>query len=249
MEPTHENQDLIFGIRAVIEAIRSDKVVNKVLVQRGLQNELFNELRNTLRETDIPLQFVPPEKLQRITRKNHQGVIAFTSPVAYHRVEDLLPQVFEAGRVPLLLMLDRVTDVRNFGAICRTAECMGVDAVIVPSRGGALVTSDAIKTSAGALHRLPVCREDNLKDVIAYLSDSGLQVVACTEKSDKPLASVTFEQPTLLIMGSEEDGISGEYLRRAHHKVKIPMSGNIESLNVSVACGMLLYEVVRQRIA
>jgi 23S rRNA (guanosine2251-2'-O)-methyltransferase len=159
-----------------------------------------------------------------------------------------LPGVFEKGKVPLLLMLDRVTDVRNFGAIARTAECMGVDAIIIPSRGGAQVTSDAVKTSAGALHRIPVCREDNLKKTLHFLNDSGLEIVACTEKTEKNLDAIDMTAPCCIIMGSEEDGISGEYLKLSKHKVRIPMLGNIESLNVSVATGMILYEATRQRI-
>lgn len=243
-----EISDLVFGTRAVIEAVRSGKEINKIMVQKGLQNDLFNELRNELKGLEIPLQFVPIEKLNRLTRKNHQGVIGFVSPVTYHRIEELLPGIFESGDVPLVLILDRVTDVRNFGAICRTAECMGVHAVVVPSKGGALITSDAVKTSAGALHRIPVCREDNLKKTIHFLSASGLQIVSCTEKADKELYQTDYTRPTCIIMGSEEDGISGEYLKLSDERVKIPMIGNIESLNVSVAAGMILYETTRQRV-
>lgn len=241
-------EDFVFGTRAVIEAIKSGKEINKIMVQKGLSNELFAELREELKGSDVPLQFVPIEKLNRLTRKNHQGVIGFVSPAHYYKIEEILPGIFEQGKVPLLIILDRITDVRNFGAICRSAECMGVDAVIVPSRGGALITSDAIKTSAGALHRLPVCREDNLKHTIHYLSASGLQVVSCTEKADDLLSQTDFTAPTVIIMGSEEDGISPEYVKLSDHKVKIPMAGNIASLNVSVATGMVLYEVTRQRI-
>jgi 23S rRNA (guanosine2251-2'-O)-methyltransferase len=242
-----DNPDLLFGTRAVIEAVRAGREINKIMVQKGLNNELFHELRNELKGTDILIQFVPPEKLQRLTRKNHQGVIGFVSPVSYVSIEDLLPGVFESGKTPLLVMLDRITDVRNFGAICRTAECMGADAVIIPSRGGAQITSDAVKTSAGALNRLPVCREDNLKKTIHYLAASGVKVVSCTEKAEKELADCAFNSPLCIIMGSEEDGISGEYLKLSDERVKIPMVGNIASLNVSVATGMILYEVTRQR--
>lgn len=244
-----EISDLVFGTRAVIEAVRSGKEINKIMVQKGLQNDLFNELKNELKGMEIPLQFVPPEKLNRLTRKNHQGVIGFVSPVTYHRIEDLLPGIFESGQTPLLLMLDRITDVRNFGAICRSAECMGVQAVIVPSKGGALVTSDALKTSAGALHRIPVCREDNLKKVIHFLSASGIRIVSCTEKAERQLYESDLTVPLCVIMGSEEDGISGEYLKLSDDKLKIPMIGNIESLNVSVATGMILYETTRQRLS
>ena len=243
-----EHTDFIFGTRAVIEAVKSGKEINKIMVLKGLSNELFSELKSELKNLDIPFQFVPPEKLDRLTKKNHQGVIGFVSPAHYYKTEEILPGIYEKGKTPLFMILDRVTDVRNFGAICRSAECMGVDAVIVPTRGGALITSDAIKTSAGALHRLPVCREDNLKHTIHYLSASGIQIVACTEKSDDLISSVDFTIPTAIILGSEEDGISTEYLKLSDKRVKIPMIGEIASLNVSVAAGMMMYEVTRQRL-
>jgi 23S rRNA (guanosine2251-2'-O)-methyltransferase len=240
--------NLIFGIRAVIEAINADKTIDKILLQKGLSNELFNQLRKALQGKDIPFQFVPPEKIRRITDKNHQGVIAFLAEVVYYNTEDLLAEVFEKGKVPLVLLLDRVTDVRNFGAIARSAECAGVDFIIIPSRGAAQINGDAIKTSAGALHRLPVCREDNLKTTIEFLKESGLQVIACHEKTDKLIYDADFTKPTAIIMGSEENGISGEYLKRSDVQVKIPMPGNIASLNVSVATGIVLFEAVHQRL-
>lgn len=241
-------ETLIFGIRAVIEAISADKNIDKILLQKGLSNELFNQLRQALKGKDIPFQFVPPEKIRKITDKNHQGVIAFLAELTYYNVEDLLAQAFEKSGAPLVLMLDRVTDVRNFGAIARSAECAGVDFIVIPSRGAAQINGDAIKTSAGALHRLPVCREDNLKNTIEYLKDSGLQVVACHEKTDKLIYDADLTKPTVIIMGSEEDGISGEYLKRSDVQVKIPMSGSIASLNVSVATGIVLFEAVHQRL-
>ncbi len=232
----------------MIEAIAADRNIDKILLQKGLSNELFNQLRQALKGKDIPFQFVPPEKIRKITDKNHQGVIAFMAEVTYHEVEDLLAHTFEAGRVPLVLILDRVTDVRNFGAIARSAECAGVDFIIIPSRGAAQINGDAIKTSAGALHRLPVCRADNLKNTISYLRDSGLQVLACHEKTETTIYDADFKKPTALIMGSEENGISGEYLKRSDMQVKIPMAGNIASLNVSVATGIVLFEAVHQRL-
>lgn len=241
-------ETLIFGIRAVIEAISADKNIDKILLQKGLSNELFNQLRQALKGRDIPFQFVPPEKIRKITDKNHQGVIAFLAEVTYYNVEDLLAQAFEKSGAPLVLILDRVTDVRNFGAIARSAECAGVDFIVIPSRGAAQINGDAIKTSAGALHRLPVCREDNLKQTIDYLKDSGLQVVACHEKTDQLIYDADFTKPTVIIMGSEENGISGEYLKRSDVQVKIPMSGTIASLNVSVATGIVLFEAVHQRL-
>lgn len=239
---------LIFGIRAIIEAIDANKVIDKILLQKGLSNDLFNQLRKALQGKDIPFQFVPPEKLKRLTDKNHQGAIAYIAEVNYYDTEELLAEVFETGKTPLVLILDRVTDVRNFGAIARSAECAGVDFIIIPSRGSAQINGDAIKTSAGALHRLKVCREDNLKNTIEYLKEYGLQVLACHEKTDKLIYDADFKKPTAIIMGSEENGISGEYLKRSDCQVKIPMTGNIASLNVSVATGIVLFEVVHQRL-
>lgn len=240
--------NLIFGIRAVIEAINADKPVDKILLQKGLSNELFGQLRKALHGKDIPYQFVPPEKINRITKKNHQGVIAYLAEVIYYNTEDLLQEVFESGRTPLILILDRVTDVRNFGAIARSAECAGVDFIIIPSRGAAQINADAIKTSAGALHRMKVCREDNLKNTIDYLKEYNIQIVACHEKTDKLMYEADLKQATAIIMGSEENGISGEYVKRSDVAVKIPMSGQIASLNVSVATGIILFEVIRQRL-
>jgi 23S rRNA (guanosine2251-2'-O)-methyltransferase len=243
-----EEGTLIFGIRSIIEAVNADKVIEKILIQKGLSNDLFHQLRTALRGKDIPFQFVPPEKLSRLTDKNHQGAIAYIAEVVYYDTEELLSQAFEKGRIPLVLILDRVTDVRNFGAIARSAECAGVDFMIIPSRGAAQINGDAIKTSAGALHRLKVCREENLKQTIEYLKEFGLQIVACHEKTDKLIYDADFKKPTAIIMGSEENGISGEYLKRSDVQVKIPMVGNIASLNVSVASGIVLMEAVHQRL-
>jgi len=243
-----EEQNLIFGMRAVIEAIHAGKEIEKILLQKGLSNELYNQLRQALKGQTIPLQFVPPEKLKRITDKNHQGVVAYLTEITYYSTEDLLAQIFEKGKIPLVLILDRITDVRNFGAVARSAECAGVDFIIIPTRGAAQINGDAIKTSAGALHRLPVCREDNLKQVIEYLKESGLQIIACHEKTDSLIYDADFTKPTAIIMGSEENGISGEYLKRSDMQVKIPMPGKIASLNVSVATGIVLFEAVKQRM-
>ena len=243
-----EKSNFIFGTRTAIEAIRAGKEVDKIFIQKGLNNELFAELRKLITDGNIPHQFVPIEKLDRITGKNHQGVICFLSEITFHNIENLLPGIYEKGTVPLLLILDKVTDVRNFGAICRTAECSGVNAIIIPTRGSAQINADAVKTSAGALQLIPVCREENLKNTIIFLKESGVQIIACTEKTDDYYYSLDFTQPTAIIMGSEEDGISGEYLKLCDHKAKIPLLGEIQSLNVSVACGVLLYEVVKQRV-
>lgn len=248
-EDNKSPENFIFGIRAVIEAIEAGKEIEKILIQRGIAGELFNQLRKALKGTDIPYQLVPPEKIRRVTTKNHQGVIAYVSEVTYYRAEDLLPRVFEEGKVPLVLLLDRVTDVRNFGAIARSAECAGVDFIIIPSRGAAQINADAVKTSAGALHRIPVCRENNLKDTINYLLEYGLQVFACHEKTDTLIYSADLKGPTAIVMGSEENGISAEYLKLCSGAIKIPMPGNTASLNVSVATGIVLFEVIRQRSA
>lgn len=243
-----EEQNLIFGTRAVIEALNAGKDIEKILVQKGLSNELYNQLRQALRGNVVPIQFVPPEKLKRVTDKNHQGVVAYLTEITYYSTEELLAAVFEQGRVPLILVLDRITDVRNFGAIARGAECAGVDFIIIPSRGAAQINGDAIKTSAGALHRMKVCREDNLKTTLEFLKESGLQIIACHEKTENLIYDADFTRPTAVIMGSEENGISNEYLKRSDLQVKIPMVGKIASLNVSVATGIVLFEAVKQRL-
>lgn len=243
-----EEDNLIFGTRAVIEALDAGKDIEKIFIQKGLSNELYHQLRNALKGQAVPIQIVPAEKLRRITDKNHQGVVAYLTKINYYSAEDLLANVFEKGRIPLLLILDRVTDVRNFGAIARGAECAGVDFIIIPSRGAAQINGDAIKTSAGALHRLKVCREDNLKTTIEFLKEAGLQIIACHEKTDNLIYAADFTKPTAIIMGSEENGISNEYLKRSDMQVKIPMIGKIASLNVSVATGIVLFEAVKQRL-
>lgn len=241
-------ENIIFGIRPVIEAIKAGKEIEKILVQTSLRSENSWELRKLTTELTIPVQYVPLEKLNRVTMKNHQGVIAYISPVVYQPLSNIVPALFEEGKTPLLLILDRITDVRNIGAIARTAECVGVDAIIVPSKGSGLINEDTVKTSAGAIYKIPVCREDNLKDTIEFLKSSGLQIVSCTEKAEKPFYESDFRGPLAIIMGSEDDGISEEYLKRSDIMVRIPLLGETESLNVSVAAGILLYEVVKQRM-
>ncbi len=239
---------LIFGIRPIIEAIRSGKEVEKIFFQQGTGSALMSELNDEIKKYKIPFQFVPAEKLNHLMKsKNHQGVIAQLSPVTYRDIEDIIPTVFEKGETPLVIILDRITDVRNFGAISRSAECAGVHALIIPSRGSAQINSDAIKTSAGALYQVPVCRSENLKQTCDFLKRSGLSIVACTEKTEKTIYDTDFSLPTAIILGSEEDGVSEEYLKFSDTKAKIPLFGKIESLNVSVSAGITLYEVVRQR--
>ncbi len=243
-----ENNQMIFGIRAVIEAVKSGKDIESVYVQRGLTGELFMELRTLLKEHELSYQLVPVEKLNRITRKNHQGVIGVVSPLTYQNIESIIPDIYEKGGTPLILLLDGITDVRNLGAIARTAECAGVHAIVVPAKGSAQINSDAIKTSAGALFKIPVCRHESLLKVTRYLRESGLQIVACTEKTNDYLYKVDYTAPTAIVLGSEESGISSEIIRSADHLAKIPMNGEIASLNVSVSAGIILYEAVRQRL-
>ncbi|MGI6048789.1 MAG: 23S rRNA (guanosine(2251)-2'-O)-methyltransferase RlmB [Petrimonas sp.] len=243
-----KEKEMIFGIRAVIEAVEAGKDIDKVLVKRELQGELFKELQEVLRLHEIPMQRVPVERIDRITRKNHQGIIAFTSAVTYQKLEQIIPFLYEQGKNPFILVLDGITDVRNFGAIARTCEVAGVDAIVIPARGSVSVNADAIKTSAGALHSIPVCRENNLKDAILFLKNSGIKVVAATEKAAEFYTDTDFSVPTAIVMGSEDEGVATEHLRICDELVKIPQFGTIQSLNVSVAAGVMIYEVVKQRM-
>jgi len=245
-KPKADAEDIVYGIRAVIEAIKNEVDINKILIQKGIDKELFEELRTALTGKDYQLQYVPVEKLNKLTINNHQGVIAFTSPLGYSNIEELCDQWLSEGKEPCILVLDRITDVRNFGGIARTAACMGVDAILIPSKGSALISSDAIKTSAGALHSIPVCKTDLLKDSLFYLQQSGFQLVSCTEKSKISVENYSFFGPTAIILGSEEDGISHDLLKMSDARLSIPMSGSIASLNVGVAAGMFLYERLKQ---
>ena len=238
---------MIFGIRAVIEAAEAGKDIDKVLVKRELSGELFKELQEVLRRYEIPMQKVPLERIDRITRKNHQGVIAFTSAVTYQKLDQIVPFLYEQGKNPLIIVLDGITDVRNFGAIARTCEVAGVDAIVIPARGSVSVHADAIKTSAGALHIIPVCRENSLKEAVVFLKDSGIKVVAATEKAAKNYTEADMSVPVAILMGSEDEGVSPEILRICDELVKVPQFGSIQSLNVSVAAGVMIYEVIRQR--
>lgn len=246
-QPQKKSEDMIFGIRTVIEAIKSGKDIDKVLLKKGPGGELYQEVFELIRERQIPFQFVPVEKINRITRKNHQGVIAFISPVTFYDIENYLPTLFEEGKNPFILVLDEVTDVRNFGAIVRTAECAGVNAVLIPERGAARINADAVKTSAGALHLMPVCRTRDLRRAVLFMQQSGLRLIAATEKSTSDYIHGDYTGPVAIIMGSEETGIDPQLLALADERVKIPILGKIQSLNVSVAAGLLAYEVVRQR--
>ncbi|WP_288897791.1 23S rRNA (guanosine(2251)-2'-O)-methyltransferase RlmB [uncultured Capnocytophaga sp.] len=245
MQEIQEQQ--IYGIRAVIEAVNAGKTIDRVFLQKGLQGTLYKELLATLQGAQIATQYVPIEKLNRMSKKNHQGVIATLSPVEYQDFEELVIGVTESGKVPLFLVLDHLQDVRNFGAIVRTAECTGVSGIIIPKRGSVSVTADAVKTSAGAVFRVPICKVDNLIDAVYYLQGSGIRVVAATEKTNNLLYSEDFSTPLAIVMGAEDVGISGGVLKVVDSRVKLPMAGEIGSLNVSVACAVFLYEAVRQR--
>ena len=240
-------KDMIFGIRAVIEAIQAGKEFDKIFMRRDMTSELARELFGALNGLAVPIQKVPIEKLNRITTKNHQGVVAFISPITYQRIEDIIPSIYEAGRMPFIVVLDGITDVRNFGAIARTCECAGVDAIVVPTVGGAAINADAVKTSAGALLSIPVCREGNLGNALKFLVSSGIKLVAATEKASKTYTEASLTEPIAIIMGAEDVGVSTDHLRLCDDRVSIPLLGTIDSLNVSVAAGVLIYEAVRQR--
>lgn len=238
---------MVYGLRSVLEAIKSGEELSRVFVQKNLRGDLHKELMAALQATNIAVSRVPIERIHRFTKKNHQGVVALISPIKYQEIEHLVPFLFEQGKVPLLLVLDQVTDVRNFGAIARTAEGLGVHGMVISAKGGAQVTEDAMKTSTGAFNHLPVSRVNSLADTLSYLTQCGIKVVACTEKAEACVHQVDFKVPVALVMGSEELGISKEILALASEACKIQMEGQIASLNVSVAAGMALYEVQRQR--
>lgn len=242
-----EKSEMIFGTRAVMEAIRAGREIEKVFVQAGLNNDLIKELIQVAKSNEVPFTFVPQAKLNRLSTKNHQGVICLLATVSYANLEGIVDKAYQEGREPFLLIVDRVTDVRNFGALARTAECAGLDAIVMGDSGNAPITGDAMKTSAGALSHLPVCREKDLKKSIRFLKENGVQIIACTEKASDSIYDIDLNTPLALIVGSEEDGISPQLLKDADRLAKIPMTGKISSLNVSVAAGISIYEAVRQK--
>lgn len=237
----------IFGIRAIIEAIRAGKTIDKVFLQKGLKGELISELEALVKEHHLNVSYVPVEKLNRLTKKNHQGAVANLSPIEFYNMEDLVLSVIESGKNPLFLLLDQLSDVRNFGAIIRTAECTGVNGIIIQKKGAAPVTADTVKTSAGAVFNIPIAKVDHLKDAVYYLQASGIKVLGITEKTANTIYKTDLTVPLALVMGAEDVGISPSVLKAVDERVKLPMFGTIGSLNVSVACGASLYEVVRQR--
>jgi len=241
--------DFIFGIRPVLEAINAGQEIDKVLVRQNMTGDLSVELMAALRRNKINIQYVPAEKLDKITKRNHQGVVAYISPVSYHNLENIVMSAFDEGRTPIVVILDGITDVRNFGAIARTCECAGVTAIVIPETNSARITEDAIKTSAGALYNIPVCREKNLVDSVLFLQQSGFKVYAATEKTENVIYNEDFSHPTAIIMGAEDVGVSKTMQKRADKLVKIPMYGKTESLNVSVSTAVVVYEIVRQQSA
>lgn len=243
-----DKSQVVFGIRAVIEAIESGKQVDKVLMKKDLGGELARELLSVTREYNVPVQRVPVERINKVTRKNHQGVIAFMAAVDYYHVDDIVPALYDEGINPLVVVLDGVTDVRNFGAIARTCECAGVNCIVIPERNSVSVNADAVKTSAGALNYLPVCRERNLVKSVQYLRDSGFKVMGASEKTDLNYTKADFSGPVAIVLGAEDTGISTDVLKLCDTLVAIPEFGQINSLNVSVAGGIMIYEVVRQRL-
>lgn len=242
-----KEKEMIFGIRAVIEAIEAGKEIDKVIMRRDLQGDLAKELLSVSKTNNIFVQRVPVERLDRFTHKNHQGVIAFVSAITYEKIADIVPFLYENGKDPFIILLDGITDVRNFGAIARTCEVAGVDAIVIPARGSVTVNADAVKTSAGALMKIPVCKEESLTETIQFLKNSGVKVIAASERGAQNYTEVEYQGPIAIVMGAEDTGVSNENLRIADNLVKIPQFGTIGSLNVSVAAGVLIYEVIRQR--
>ena len=241
-------ENFIFGIRPVMEAISTGKEIDRVLLQKKVESSVYKELFLLLRQKKIEFQFAPVEKLNRITRKNHQGVIAYMSIVSYTPLEEMVSRAYESGKDPFILILDHITDVRNFGAIARTAECAGIDGIVIPENGSVRITADAVKTSAGALLKIPVARVNSLRETLNYLSMAGVTMVAATEKTEGSLYENTLTGPVALIVGSEDSGVAPSLLELCQKKIKIPMLGEIGSLNVSVAAGVIVYEIIRQRL-
>lgn len=240
-------EQIIYGVHPVIEALQAGKEIEKVILQNNVYGEWVPRIRKMLTESEIPMQFLPAEAMNRLVQGKHQGIAAFLSPIQYQDIESIIPMIYEAGEVPIILVLDRITDVRNMGAIARTAECFGVHALVVPARGSAQINADAIKTSSGALLNIPVVRSMNLKRTLHFMKESGLKLVAASEKRDKHVWELSFTEPLAVILGSEDGGVSPEYLKSCDAVAMIPLQGQVASLNVSVAAGIFLYEVVRQR--
>jgi 23S rRNA (guanosine2251-2'-O)-methyltransferase len=239
----------IFGLRAIIEAINSGSTISKIYLQKDLKGNIFFDLNKLIKSKGITTSIVPVEKLDRLSKyNNHQGAVAQISPVEFYDLEELIERTNEKNQKPLFLLLDQLSDVRNFGAIIRTAECTGVNGIIIQKNGSAPVNAETIKTSAGAAFKVPICKVDHIKDALFILQASDIKTVAATEKTDASIFDINFNQPIAIIMGSEHRGVNSSVLKMVDYKAKLPLLGEIESLNVSVACGTFLYETVRQRI-
>jgi 23S rRNA (guanosine2251-2'-O)-methyltransferase len=244
-----KDEETIYGIQPIMEALSIGRSMNKVFIQKDIHNDRIKEIINILKQREIPFHFVPKEKLNRLTPKNHQGVVAMGSAIDFLSIEDILPQIFETGELPLIAILDGVTDVRNVGAIARSAECFGVQALVVPAHGSAMINADAVKSSAGALQRIPVCRELNFQRALNYIKDSGLQLLACTEKAKQNIDEADFSSPTAIVLGAEGEGINESLLQQCDMRARITMVGEISSLNVSVAAGIVFYTAMRNRLS
>lgn len=244
---TKHQPNIIFGRHPVVEALKSGTPVDKLFLQQGTRGEFEKEIRYLSRYFNVPLQVIPKERMAKWTRKNHQGIIGLLSLLPYYQIEDVLPMIYEQSKTPLLLILDGVTDVRNFGAIARTAEVCGAQALIIPKKGSAQINADAIKTSAGALTKISVCRENSLIKTIEFLQLSGIQVIASDLKGDAAIYDLDFTMPTAIVIGAEGEGVSRAVLEKVDQRFIIPQVGTTDSLNVSVATGMMLYEAMRQR--
>lgn len=239
--------DLVFGVHPVIEALESGKTLDKILLNKESKGDGFQHIRRLAKELGVAVSLVPVQKLNRVTRANHQGVLAFISPIDFHKTEDLIPTLFEKKGDPVVLVLDGITDVRNFGSILRTSECMGVDAVIIPARNSVAVNADTVKTSAGAVFNLPICKELHFGSSLQYLKEYGFSLVGASEKASVPVHKADLSGPLALVMGAEGEGIHEKTLEKLDEHVLIPMAGKTGSLNVAVATGMILYELVRQK--
>ena len=242
-----KNNDIVFGTRPVLEAINSGKTLEKLFIQKNLKKEILDKIKSKLSNKKINISYVPKEKLNRITKKNHQGIICYISPISYQPIEEIIQRVFEKGKDPFVVILDRITDTRNFGAISRVADASGVDAIIIPEKESAIITSDSIKTSAGAINYIPICKVKSLRSTANFLKESGLKLVSCTEKGDTKFYDTDLTSPCCIILGSEKDGISNSLMDISDERLNIPMKGNVESLNVSSSASVILFEVVRQR--
>ena len=243
-----EKNNLIYGIHAVLETLREGKPIDQILIKKQSDNELIREIIYNARKQGVTVKSVPYEKIQRITQKNHQGVLAFLSPIEFADIHDIVPHIFEEGKVPLIVLLDSITDVRNFGAIARSCECAGASAIVIPTSGSVRISDEAIKTSAGALYNIPICKVENLIDAVLLLNQMNIEVVAVTEKAERLIYELDLTTACALILGAEDKGISNSLIKRADKKAKIPLYGKTSSLNVSVSAALAVYEAIRQRM-